>query len=267
LQALTCAPETWLPRQADGSVRLGRITLHPVDDQDYQDLLTFQYVVMAGKPGADRLAKARVALEIKENEAALLLAQYAYGADAFEQKRIMAAASARMGQLATAERLYREALELRPEDTGVTGELGILLVAMNRPAEARDLLESALHADPHNDRTRGALGLVYTVEGRAGEAFEALQTALEASFEHAGLVPHLVETAQQLERLGDIAGLVGRYADFYPGNSDLAYNYAALLFEIGRNEEACDRLETLLLLAPTHKPAQELLERLHNDHD
>ena len=42
------APEN-LPREPDGSVRMGRVRLGPVDDREYQDLLTVQYGIQAGR--------------------------------------------------------------------------------------------------------------------------------------------------------------------------------------------------------------------------
>ena len=262
LQALSCAPDAWLPRQRDGSVQLSRASIRPANEADYRDLLTYQYVVIAGKPNADRLAKARDALRVRENEAAKILAEQALGVDECERRTIMAAATARMGQLTEAEELYRAALRLRPEDTAAMAELGIVLVAMNRAADAKPLLERAVARDPQHHRATGALGLVYVTEGRALEAVGLLEAALDGSFENKALLPHLLQAAEQLDCLARIEELVRRYADFYPGDADIGYAYAALLARLNRQEEARDRLETLLLLSPSHQAAQDLLREI-----
>jgi glycosyltransferase involved in cell wall biosynthesis/SAM-dependent methyltransferase len=261
-QPLSYAPEDRLPRNADGSVTLGRATLRPVDDQDYQDLLTYQYIVIAGKPGADRLGKARDALRIGENEAALILAEQARGVDECERRKIMAAAFGRLGQLLNAERLYREALSLRHDDVEAAGELGILLVAMNRPADAKTYLELALAADARNERVTGALGLVHLTEERYDDAFACLTIALEGSYDNVSLAPHLIAVAERLGRLEGVADLLRRHADFHAGNPDLSCAFASLLVKLGWTAEARERLESVLLLNPTHGAAREILDRL-----
>ncbi len=265
VQPLSYVPEDRLPRNADGSVTLGRATLWPLDDQDYRDLLTYQYIVIAGKPGVDRLAKAREALEVKGNEAALILAEQARGVDECERRKIMAAAFARLGQLLNAEKLYREALSLRRNDVEAAGELGILLVAMNRTGDAKPYLEKAASADPENERVTGALGLVHLTEGRREEAFACLVAALENSYEGVTLVPHLIDLARQLNRLEEIGDLLCRYANFHAGNAVLACTYAEFLMKVGRDAEARERLETVLLLSPGHEGARGLLGRLDRE--
>jgi glycosyltransferase involved in cell wall biosynthesis/2-polyprenyl-3-methyl-5-hydroxy-6-metoxy-1,4-benzoquinol methylase/Flp pilus assembly protein TadD len=262
LQALSYAPDERLPRNADGSVTLGRATLWPADDDDYRDLLTYQYIVIAGKPGANRLGKARDALRLGENEAAIILAEQARGVDECERRRIMAAAYGRLGQLLNAEKLYGEALSLRPDDIKAAGELGILLVAMNRPADAKAYLERALAADAQNERIAGALGLAHLSEERYEEAFTCLVAALEGSYDNVCLVPHLITVAERLGRLAEIAELLRRHADFHAGSADLACAFAALLAKLGKSEEARERLETVLLLNPGHAEARKILDGL-----
>lgn len=258
LQPLSMAAPNDLPCEADGSLRLGRARLTPKDEADLQDLRTYQYMVIAGKPGADRLLKARQALAIRECEAALLLADQALGVDTGEQRRIMAAALARLGRLKEAETFYREALQ-HGTDPATEGELGIVLVAMNRIAEARPLLEKAVAADPGFERAAGALGLVHMAEGRIETAFPLLESTVRASFDHPALIPHLIAAAEALDRMEAIESIVVRYMDFFPGNTGLAYHGASFLMKRGRPQEARERLATLLLFSPNHPAAADLL--------
>ncbi|MCX5757055.1 MAG: glycosyltransferase [Candidatus Hydrogenedentes bacterium] len=261
LQPLSMAAPGDLPRRPDGSLQLGRAVLSPKDDADLQDLRTYQYLVIAGKPGADRLAKAREALNIQQFEAAAFLADQALGVDVCEQRRVIAAAMARLGRLKESETFYREALQARAEPA-VEGELGILLVAMNRAGEARLLLECAVAANPNFDRAVGALGLVHLTEGRIDDAFSALWAAVDASFDHPVLVPHLIAAAEKLGRLDAIEDIVLRYMDFFPGNADLLYQGAGFLMKRGRLQDARERLETLFMLAPNHAAAADLLAQI-----
>ena len=262
IEALSYLGEDPVHRGPDGSIRMGCITITPKNEADYHDLITYQYRVIAGKPGVDRLAKARAALEIRHNEAACMLAADAYGADAFERKRIMALASARCGLTAQALALCREALELRPDDAELVGELGILLVAMNKGDEAKVHIERALQLEPGNDRFVGASGLVHLLEGRLDEAMACFERALEDSYDNAALLGHYASVANELGRLEDAVGLIRRYADFHAGSSGVICTCAEVLTKLERLDEARDRLETFLLLSPGDQDVQDLLDSL-----
>ncbi len=264
LAPLSTANEDAAPRREDGSVRLGKITIAGVDDADYTALRVYQYRVLAGHPGADRLACARLALENGHAEAAVTLALHAVGVDECERRRIAAKAHVRLGQLRQAETLLREALALRPENDEVQSELGTLLLGMNRVDAARPLLERAVAANPENGRALGALGLVNVAEHRAESAYEYLKKALETGYEHLPLFKHFMPLAEDLDRVEDALPVLERFADFYSGNSELACACAAWRLRAGDTAGARDRLETLLLFEPENPRAQELLRQIEH---
>ncbi|HNT86349.1 MAG TPA: glycosyltransferase [Candidatus Hydrogenedentes bacterium] len=264
LAPLSMGREDLLPLGPDGSVRMGKITIEGVSDAEYADLRTYQYRVIAGHPGADRLARARAALEQGHAEVAAALALHAAGVDECERRRVAAKALARAGQLTRAEELLREAAAIRPEDATVAGELGILLVGMNRAGAARPLLERAVAAHPEDARALGALGLAALAERRADEAYDCLKRALESSLEHAALLKHFAPLAETLDRVEDALPVIERYADFYPGNAELACTCAALRLRQGDLAAARERLDTVLLLEPEHARARELLREIED---
>jgi hypothetical protein len=55
------------------------------------------------------------------------------------------------GQLAEAEKCYRTALQLEPNDIDVRAHLGQCLVRQNKAAEARPILEGVMHEKPGHD--------------------------------------------------------------------------------------------------------------------
>jgi len=71
--------------------------------------------------------------------------------------------------------------------------------------------------------------------------------------------------ARQLDRLEEIGDLLCRYANFHAGNPGLACTYAEFLIKVGRDAEARERLETVLLLSPGHEGARELLGGLDRE--
>ncbi|MBN2310199.1 MAG: methyltransferase domain-containing protein [Candidatus Hydrogenedentes bacterium] len=265
LQPLSVWEADRLPRNPDGSLTIGRVTVAGVSDAEYRDFLTYQYLIVAGKPNADRLAPARRALDEGDFQGAYQRAEQAVGAGECEQKALMAKASARLGMLDRAESLYRAALALRPDDHALAGELGTVLVAMNRLGEAVPLLEQAVAADSGNHRALGALGLALLAGGDAGQAFPHLLRSLDIHFDNEALMLKLIDAAEPLGRLREIVEVVRRFVDYHPGNVEMALRFSRMLIELGNLAEARDRLDTLLLLSPDHGEARALLDSLRGD--
>jgi Flp pilus assembly protein TadD len=264
LGPLSIAQPEHLPLNPDRTLSLVNAVIGPLTDEDYQEFRTYQFLAVAGKPGIDRLASARQALHEERYDAAIAIASGAYGVDEVERRIVLGSALARLGQLGEAEKLYKEALDTRPGDPEALGKLGILYVAMNRLAEARPCLESALEKGG-NDRARGALGLVHLSQGRPDEAFIHFAKALESSYDNHALLPHFITTAHHLGRLPEVVDTVRRFADFYPGNPDLACACAQVLAELDMKDEARTRLESILLFNPHHEPIRALLSKLAED--
>lgn len=264
---LSMWPPNELPRTPDNSLALGKLTLHDVGDMDYQDLLTFQYLVVARKANADPLASARKALESGEPAKAYGIAEQASQADPAERALIMAKAAAQIGKLDRAEALYREALSLRPDDMQTRTNLGLILLAMNRGAEASPVLEEVVAADPENARALGGLGLVDVAAGRLGEGFDRFKQTLDAHFDNGPILTHMVQLAYQLERLPEVEAPLRRYVDFHPGDMDMTYALAALLHRLGLTPEALEHLNTILLIAPDHEAAAKLHAQLSGESD
>ncbi len=261
LHPLNIRHHSHFPRDENGSLCFGKLTLEDVDDAEHEEFLVYQYMVCACKPGLDRLEPAREALRAHKDETAYALALDAVGVDEGERRHIVAKALARIGKLDEAERYYQEALELR-SDPAVQGEYGILLTGMNRAANARPLLEASLQANPQQSRVMGTLGLVLLAEGELEEAFKLLSESLDASYDNLALLHHYAALATELDLLVEAEPLVARYAEFYPGNLDVACDHAELLATLERHEEACRVLEGVTVLNPEHERAQELRRRM-----
>ena len=136
---------------------------------------------------------------------------------------------------------------------------------MNRTAEARPLLEMALQETPDDDAVRGALGLVLLTEGRHEEAFSHFRSALQSGFEHTALLRPFLETARALGRLEEAEPVLAAFADFYPGNMDIAAEHVALLIALGRIQEARERADMIRMLNPDHEKTLALLRQMNED--
>jgi 2-polyprenyl-3-methyl-5-hydroxy-6-metoxy-1,4-benzoquinol methylase/Tfp pilus assembly protein PilF len=263
LQPLTVVPPDMLPRAEDGSIRLGRMLMQDVGDDEYEDFRTFQYVMSVGKPADASLEDARHALAAGENERAYTLASRA-AESGTERRRILAKALGRLGRLDAAASLYREALAEEPR-ADAAAELGLVLVAMGQLGEAKAFLERAIAADPEDDRAYSGLALVDLSEERPADALERFKTALDRNFDNEVVVGHLLETAERLDRLEEAEPYLRRFVDFYPGNADMACRHVEVLQGLGQHAEVAERLELLLLLFPEHAGVRALWEASQGD--
>jgi hypothetical protein len=91
---------------------------------------------------------------------------------------------------------------------------------------------------------------------------QLLRAAAESSYAHEALIAPLVAAAGSAGQLDAIVPLVQGYCDFYPGNPALGCALATALIALDRNDEARDRLETILLFHPEHDEARMLLQGL-----
>lgn len=254
-----------LPRDENGCLRLGKATVGPLTDGEYRDYLTYQFLVVAGKKGFNRIALAKRALEAGDPAFALMLAESVADAENIERQRVMAIAAAKMGNTDLAERLLRDAIARPSSPASLQGDLGLLLIAANRPAESVEPLEHALASDPENARFAGGLGLARFGMGAYDAAFGHLARALDIDFHNAQLTMHLVAAARAAGRLPEAEPIVKRYVEFYPGTKEVSFAYAELLRDTGRLDAARDALDTLLMLAPDYEPAIDLLAAIQRD--
>jgi len=262
LGPLSAVPLEQLPRDDAGNITLGRVTITPRDDEDCRQLCVYQYFVMAGKKGGDRLAKARALYEAGRYRQAYFAAMEARGVDAVAQYALAAKSAAAAQEYEEAERILREALASLPDSLELAGELGVMLAAAGKDAEARPLLEQALKGHDVPALVGAALGGIHARADEFEEAWPLLLEALEENVEQINVLEPLVRVAEGLGRLADIEGIMKRYADYYMGNVGIALHYAELLVRLGRTDEARERLEMVLIFVPNHPRALELMNRI-----
>ena len=252
-----------LPISEDGFVEMEKMRIGPLTAAEYHDFLVYQYLVIAEHRSGDLLQRAQAHLDAKDNEKAFHAAQGALdeGEDRASALRIMAKAGARLGKVAEAEAWYRESLALR-DDPETQGEYGLVLFALGRCVDAKNQIDAAHRRLPNHSRILSGLGLCDLASGNVEAAFDHFQASLDQNFDNEAALEHLVGAAQQLGRLNEAEPYVRHFVDFYPGNLDMGCVYAAVLCEMGRADEARERLDNVLLLNPTHERARSLLEQI-----
>ena len=87
--------------------------------------------------------------------------------------------SKKEGRFLAAERLFRKAIEIKPENADYHFELGNLYIEQNNPERAQSELEQALMISPQHLPAHYNLGLVYRDLGNMSEAREEFRRVLD----------------------------------------------------------------------------------------
>ena len=208
-----------------------------------------------------------------------------------------ASASAASGQFSDAERHYRWALTLAPDDPRIAISLGLVLRQMQRPAEAKMLFSGVVQRHPalaeahyglglacqdmmelagaeaayraalaHNPGfLPAALGLasVCNFAGRPDEALDLLKEAATPDPRLAAAIEHQRGNAQQLKDQNEAAlAHFERALALEPGLAGAAQSRATALQSLGRDEEALAALRQVLKDNPADLMAHDTLNRM-----
>ncbi len=115
------------------------------------------------------------------------------------------------GDAATAEQLYRRAMNMDPADPAAPFNLGNVLRAMERSLEAETAYRAAVKADPRFAQAWYNLADLLDDQRRTKEAITCLDRALEADPGYADAMFNMALLLQRMERYADAAEWWRRY--------------------------------------------------------
>jgi Flp pilus assembly protein TadD len=156
------------------------------------------------------------------------------GADALARQGI---AAHQRSDLATAERLYQEALAAAPEHPFALHYLGVVLYQQGRIADALPLLDRAAELVPAEPEFHNNRGLALAAAERDADAIAAYRRTLDLMPSHAGAWSNL---GMALQATGDVQGAVEAFQrglDIAPDLPQLHWNLALALLLLGRFDE------------------------------
>ena len=172
----------------------------------------------------------------------------------------------RAGDMAGAEREYREMLALDPQNSQAWTGLGVLLYGSGKAQEAAEALQSALKIDPGAERAEIFLGLAEADLRQCTQATPILSKYFDR------------ESAGKLQRLTGLAVLgcaadaadplpalkaVARLRQLYPGDADVLYESAELYTRLW-NESAGELMARHPDSYRVHQLAGEVYEAQNN---
>ena len=119
-------------------------------------------------------------------------------------------------------------------------------------AEAERLYRQVLAADPHHFTALHLTGVLCAQAGRRAEALELMQAALRVKPDGAGALMNYGVLLQEMGRLAEARDQFERAASLRPDLSDAFYNLGNVQAALGRNEEALASFAHVLARAPSH---------------
>jgi protein O-GlcNAc transferase len=163
------------------------------------------------------------------------------------------------GKPEQAAELYRQAIEITPNDPGVLVSHGFALVELRRFNEARPLLERAVSLDPSQEDAYFLLAMVERQSSNSNKAIAHLRAALAL---RADFTACRLDLSRLLFERGDPEG-ARRVADdgltVEPHSVDLRICLAGLQLIAGDDKAAAASLEAAIRLSPQHADARRQL--------
>ncbi len=161
----------------------------------------------------------------------------------------------RVGNLAEAERIYRQVLEAEPNLFQPWHLLGVIANQVGQHAAAVECFERALALQPDYAEAHCDLGTALGKLGRREEAIVSYLRAVELKPEYAEGHYNLGNELQQAaEGVGAIAAYA-RAAELRPDFADAQHNLGLTLLEQGRAEEAAAAFSQVIRLEPGNAEA------------
>ncbi|MBC8338312.1 MAG: tetratricopeptide repeat protein [Rhodospirillales bacterium] len=165
------------------------------------------------------------------------------------------------GRLGEAERLYRQALEIRPEAAEIMSKLGAALAVQGKFTEAVSVLRRAIGNAPDLAEAHNNLGSIFQMQGRLDDAVEPLRRALDIDPNQAAAHANLGNILLQQGRPEDAAQSFQKALEIEPDTAQALNGLGSALLQQNKGEEAGDAFHRALAITPDQP---EILSNLGN---
>jgi predicted O-linked N-acetylglucosamine transferase (SPINDLY family) len=154
------------------------------------------------------------------------------------------------GRLQEAEAIYRQILQVAPEQPDALYFLGVLAQQAGQPTVAADYIHKAITRKPHVAEFHDALGESYRAQGKLADAIAHYQRALALKPDCAEAAYHLAVACQQQGRRAEALTQYQQVLTLRPPFPELHNNLGVALQELGKLDEAVAHLREALALQP-----------------
>jgi len=171
----------------------------------------------------------------------------------------------RLQDLQSAEKYYRQSLELLPECITAGVGLGLLQVQINECDNAITQFSNMIKHNPASDKAWSGLGIAYRMTERIMEAMDAFGRALEINLENEPAMNNLLELSYHHNRFDQIECFMKRYLKLHPDNINILFGLAGIQYKLKNNNAAQKNLSKILSINPEHVDAKKMLDIINID--
>ncbi len=168
----------------------------------------------------------------------------------------------RTGHADAAEALYRQMLQIVPDDAHTYYNLAIALGMQKRIPDEIAALETAVRLDPKFAEARGALGSEYLSEGRLDDAALQFAKSLEVDPQITESQVNLAAIYEKRGQIPEAKALLQRAVDGNPDNAVVRLNFGLLLAEQGEFDEAKAQVQKAVELDPKNTASLTALAKI-----
>lgn len=154
----------------------------------------------------------------------------------------------RDGHLAEADTIYRQVLEVNPQQPDALHFLGVLMHQKGEGEQAADLIQRAISINPGHPDFHNNLGNVLKEMGRKKEAAEAYQACLELSPDNTNALSNLGAVLRDEKRYEEALETLQRAIELDPKHSQAYHNLGNVLKKLERFDEAIAAYRTSIKL-------------------
>ena len=165
------------------------------------------------------------------------------------------AAAHQAGNLAHAEKLYRDVLNAAPQDFNALHLLGVVYLQLNRAGEAVGFLQRAVAQNPSISVVQFNLGLALAADNRPADALKAFDAVVAADPKAADAWEARGNALAQLGRIPEAVDAWKKAALLNPRAVASLANVGHALSEMNRHDEALDYLQRALEIDPVSSNA------------
>ena len=167
------------------------------------------------------------------------------------------------GRLADAEAIYRQVLEIIPEEPDCLHLLGLIAHQVGKNDEALKLISRAIQAADDRAAYHHHKGVVLQALGRRDDARNAFQIAVGIAPADADCWNNYGNLLQEMRRIDEALDCHRRAAELAPGNFLVHFNLGIVLEKFGRVDEALESYHVSVNLLPNFPAGWNSIGEVH----
>ncbi len=167
------------------------------------------------------------------------------------------------GNLEKARVEFRNALQIKPNDSAVRYENGLVAARLGNVREAGEFYEAAIEADPDNVAARAALGRLFLYGGQPDRALDTIAPSIEKHPDDPGLLIVRASARNSLKDTGGALEDAERAVQLAPSSADAVAVLAGIYQSQKQGDKARELVEGAIKKMPDNVDLRLMLVQIY----